>query len=64
MGQDMTKVPYGHVNKNLAYVAYAYYYLLKAFPENLKQLSLILTNIWRFEVTYITWFGMRRQEER
>ena len=53
-GQDMTKLPYGCVHQNLAIVATAKYNLLRAFPENLKQLSSILTNIWRFEATYST----------
>ena len=49
-------VPYGHFNQNLAHVAPAKYYLYRAFSEDLKQLSLILTNIWRFETTYVIQF--------
>ena len=52
MGQDMTKGTLWLFNQNLAYVASAKYYLLGAFPEILKQLSLIFTNIWRFEAIY------------
>ena len=44
--------------KNLANVAALMYYLLRAFPENLKELSWILTNIWRFEATYVVRIGM------
>ena len=50
--------PYGCVHQNLANVAAAKYYLLRAFPENLKQLSSIFTNIWRFEATYVIQCGM------
>ena len=52
--------PYGYFNQNLTHVASIKYYLLRAFPENLKQLSLILTNMLtrRFEATYIIQFGM------
>ena len=39
-------------------VAPAKYHLLGLFPENLKQLLSILTNIWWFEATYVIWFGM------
>ena len=58
MGQYMTKVPYGCVHQNLANVAAVKFYLLRAFPENLNQLSSILTKIWRFEATYVIRFGM------
>ena len=44
--------------KNLANVASSKYYLLRANPENLKQLSLTLTTIWMFKVAYVVWFGM------
>ena len=37
---------------------YVKYYLLRAFPENFKHLSLILTNILRFEAIFIFRFGM------
>ena len=46
-------VPYGCHNQNLADVTFVKYYLLRAFPENLNQLSLILTNIGRLEATYV-----------
>ena len=46
------KVLYGCVNQDLANVAALMYYLLRVFPEHLKQLFKILTNIWRFEATY------------
>ena len=46
----MTKETYGYVDQNLADVAPAKYYFLGAFPENLKQLSLILTNTLYMEV--------------
>ena len=36
----------------VANVAAAKYYFLRAFPENLNQLSSILKKIWRFEGTY------------
>ena len=52
------KVPYDFINQNLANVAYAKNNNLREFPENLKQLSSMLTNIWRFEAKYIIWFGM------
>ena len=35
--------------KNLDYVASAKYDYLRAFPENLKHLFSILTNIWTFK---------------
>ena len=46
------KVP-GCVNQNLANVTTTKHYLLRAFPENLKQLSSILMNIWRLVATYV-----------
>ena len=61
-GQDMTKVTYGCVHQNLASVAAAKYYLLRAFPERMKRLSSILTNIWRFEATYVIRFGTSRSK--
>ena len=65
MDQDMKKVPYGCNNKtNLAYVKYVKYFLLRAFTENLKQLSSILTNVWRLEADYVIWFVRWRQEGR
>ena len=39
-------------------VAPAKYHLLGSFPENLKHLLSILTNIWQFKATYVIWFGM------
>ena len=36
-------------HKNLANVASAKNYLLRAFTENMKQIYSILTNIWMFE---------------
>ena len=42
--------------KNLDYVASAKYDYLRAFPENLKHLFSILTNIWRFKTTNVIWF--------
>ena len=45
------KVPYGCDNQNLAYGKSVKYYLFRAFPENLKLLPFILTNIWRLEAT-------------
>ena len=53
--QNMIRRLRGH--ENLANVAALMFYLLRAFPENLKQLSSILTNIWRFEATYVILFG-------
>ena len=52
------KVPYGIDNKTLANNSSAKYYLLRAFPEFLKQLSSILTNILRLEPTHVIWFGI------
>ena len=49
-------------SSNLASVAEAKYYLLRAFPERLKWLSSILTNIWRFEATYVIRFGTSRSK--
>ena len=49
MGQDMTKG---------ANVAAAKYYVLRALPENVKQLYSILTNIWRFQAIYVIRFDM------
>ena len=46
MGHDMTKGTLWLSSSKLANVAAAKYYLLRAFPENLKQLSSILTNIY------------------
>ena len=57
-------VPYGCVHQNLANVVALMYYLLKAFSENLKLLSSILMNIWRFEAAIVIPFGMLPQEER
>ena len=48
-------VPYGYINQNIVNVASAKYCYLTAFPENLKHLSSILTNIWRFKATNV-WF--------
>ena len=42
--------------KNLDYVASAKYDYLRAFPENLKHLFSILTNIWRFKATNVIRF--------
>ena len=56
----LQNVPYGCYNQNLANYKVSLeskYYTLRALSENLKQLSLILTNIWRLETTFITWFG-------
>ena len=50
--------------KNLDYVASAKYDNLRAFPENLKHLLLILTNIWRFKATDVIRFKTCRQKER
>ena len=50
--------------KNLDYDASAKYDYLKAFPENLKHLILILTNIWRFKATNVIRFKTCRQKER
>ena len=44
------------VNQNLVNVTSAKYSLLRAFPENVKQLSSILTKIWRLEATYVIRF--------
>ena len=41
------------MNQNLDNAAVAKYYLLRAFSENLKELSSMLTNIWRFEAIYV-----------
>ena len=49
MGQDMTKGTLWLYNQNQTYNLSAKYYHLRAFSENLKQLSSKLTNIWRFE---------------
>ena len=57
MAQYMTEVPYGCVHQNLASIAAAKYYLLRAFPQNLNRLSSILTTIWRFEATYVIRLG-------
>ena len=43
------KVPYGYINQKRTYDASVKYYYLRAFSENLKQLSSKLTKIWRFE---------------
>ena len=53
----MTKVPSGCDNQNLAYIKFVMYYRFRAFPENLKQLSLLLTDIWLLDVTHVIWFG-------
>ena len=50
--------------KNLDYVASAMYDYLRVFPENLKHLFSILTNIWRFKATNVIWFKTCRQKER
>ena len=50
------KVPYSCDNQNLVDFISAKDDLLRAFPENLKQLSLISTNIWRLEATYVIRF--------
>ena len=47
--------------KNLDYVASAKYDYLRAFPENLKHLFSILTNIWRFKATNVIWFKTWRK---
>ena len=49
---------YDVIQSDVALHLQALEYLLRAFPENLKQLSLILTNIWRFEATYV--IGLER----
>ena len=54
----MTKVPYSYDHQNLANVTSVKYYLFRAIPENLKQLSSILTDILRLEVTYVTRFRL------
>ena len=51
------KVPYGCVNQTLVNVTIAKYYLVKKFPENLKQSSIILTNIWRLVAIYVIQVG-------
>ena len=58
MAWILQKVHNGEVFQNLTNVASAKYYLLRAFPENLKELSLILKNICRVEVTYVIRFAM------
>ena len=50
-------VPYGCDNQNLANNKFLKYYLFRAFPENLKQLSLILTDIWMLEATFVIRLG-------
>ena len=45
-------VPYGCENQNLANDTHVKYYLLGTFPENLNQLSSLLTNILRLEARY------------
>ena len=50
--------------KNLDHVACAKYDYLRAFPENVKQLFSILTNIWRFKATNVIRFKTCRQKER
>ena len=57
-------VPYGCEYQNIANITSVKYYLLRAFPENFKQLSPVLTNILWLEATYLIQFGMWRQEER
>ena len=42
--------------KNLANVKSVKDYLLRVFPENLKQLYLILTKIWKLEATHVIRF--------
>ena len=51
------KVSYGCNNQNLANVKSVKYCPLRAFPENLKHLSSILTIVRRLEATYATQFG-------
>ena len=51
LGQELTKGVYTCVHQNLANVVDTKYYLLRAFLENLKHLSSILMNMWRFEAT-------------
>ena len=47
---------------NTSHAKSAKYFLLRAFTENLKQLSSILTNILRLEATYyVKWLVKRRQ---
>ena len=58
----MKKVPYGCDNYNLFNMTSVKYYLLRAFSENLKQLSSILTNIWRLEASYAILFGTLHHE--
>ena len=60
--KPLRSLPYGCDNQNLANVKFVKYYPLRAFPENLKQSSLMLMNIWRLEATFIIWFGTWRQE--
>ena len=43
--------------KNLDYVASEKYDYSRAFLENLRHLSSILTNIWRFKATNVIRFG-------
>ena len=50
--------------KNLDHVACPKYDYLRAFPENVKQLFSILTNIWRFKATNVIRFKTCRQKER
>ena len=50
--------------KNLDYVASAKYDYLRAFPENLKHLFSILTDIWRFKATNVMRFKTCRLKER
>ena len=38
----------------IVYITSAKYYLLRAFPEIFKQLSLIVKNILRLEATHVT----------
>ena len=56
LGQDMIKGTIWLCSSNLANVASAKKYLLGAFPENLKQIPLIMTKIRRFKATYVIWF--------
>ena len=64
LGQDMTKGTLWLFNQNQIYDASEMYYLLRAFSENLKQLSSKLTNILRFEYAFVIRVRTRRKESR
>ena len=52
----MIKVPFGCVYQKLANVTPTLHYLLRVFPEYLKQLYSKLTNIGMLEITYVILF--------